>query len=94
MKPWEVSTELTDNPGEWKGALSGVLMPTFLAVPAVEPPGALAGVGVVVGVTRASVEAGVRVAGRRQCCGGRGRPWSWRHIPGQRLEGPHMPGSP
>lgn len=72
-----VSTELTDNPGEWEGALSGVLMPTFLAVPAVEPPGALASVGVVVGVTRASIEARVRVAGRWQCCGGRGWPWSW-----------------
>lgn len=81
------------NPGEREGALSGVLKPTFLAVPAVEPAGTLARVGVVVGITGASVEAGVGVAGRRQCCGGRGRSWSWCHIPGQRLKGRHLPGS-
>lgn len=33
--------------------------PTFLAVPAVEAPRALARVGVIVGITGASVEAGV-----------------------------------
>lgn len=43
---------------------------TFLAVPAVEPARALAGVGVVVGVTGTSVEARVRVAGRWQGCWG------------------------
>ena len=47
--------------------------PTFLAVPAVEAPRARARVGVIVGVTGASVEAGVRVAGGRQRCGDRRR---------------------
>lgn len=46
----------------------------MLAVPAVEAARTLARVRVVVGVTGASIEAGVRVAGRGQRCGGKGGP--------------------
>lgn len=48
------------------GPRAAQVWPGFLAVPAVEPAGTLARVGVVVGITGASVEAGVGVAGRRQ----------------------------
>lgn len=44
-------------------ALSGVLTPTFLTVPAMEPTWTLACVGVVLGLTGASVEARVGVTG-------------------------------
>ena len=46
--------------------------PTFLTVAAVEAPRALACVGVSVCVTGPSVEAGVGVTRRRQCCGTEG----------------------